>query len=187
MAKQLFSEGLMKMAGIPLEEEPKKILEPRRMEDREEQQKQEEYRELVELINQTGGHVDKLELSNSKLTELPNGLKEVNILELISASISELPVDLKIKRLNIHRSKNPKKIPSYDTLNLLYIYFSSVEEIGEYPNLKWLFCTDCPFLKKAKREARAQRMDVKEYIKQKHKLPQDCSIYIIVEQMDVYP
>ena len=90
----MIKDSLLKMAGIPLEEEPRKILEPRRIEDREEKRKQVEYKRLVELINQTGGHIDRLDLYNSKLTELPEGIISVKSLFLEGSSVEKLPNSL---------------------------------------------------------------------------------------------
>ena len=205
MTKQLFSEGLLKMAGIPLEEEPRKILEPRRVEDTEEKKKQaeykraqEEYKRVAEIIKQSEGRIGKLKLAYSKLTELPEGiisvkglflegssiqklpksLKKVGRLDLELTDIAELPVDLEVRDLRTVDCKYLKKIPSYISLELLIIFDSTVEEIGEYPKLEWLSCEDTPFAEKAKQEAQVQGMDVKEYIRQKHKLPKDCEVYI---------
>ena len=198
MTEQLFSESLLKMAGIPLEEEPRKILEPRRVEGREEKQKHADWKRVTELIRQTGGHIDLLDLSDSNLTELPEGiisahtvvlnsskiqklpssLKKVDILEFESAIVLELPEELKVKRLYLANCEFLEKIPSYKTLVVLSILETEVEEIGEYPRLKQLYCENTPFAEKAEQEAQVQGIDVVEYIKQKHKLPSDCIVEV---------
>ena len=198
MAKQLFSKGLLKMAGIPLEEEPRKILEPRRIEDREEKRKQEEYKRLVELFKQTGGKIKDLSLSRTPLTELPEGiisvkrlylfgskiqklpnsLKKVGRLELTQSKIEKLPEDLEIYELYAGNCESLKRVPSYKRLRFAVFEDSSVEEIGEYPELEWLVCTRSSFLEEAEQEAEAQKIDIRDYIRQKHKLPQSCKVYL---------
>ena len=198
MAKQLFSEGLLRMAGVPLEEEPRKILEPRRVEDRQKKGKQVEWKRLTELIKQTGGRIRELNLNNSELTELPEGiisanklilksskiqklpnsLKRVSILDLTESKIEKLPENLRVRAIIVEDCKYLKVVPTYSTLKALHLTDSTVEEIGEYPELEWLFCIRTPFLKKTGQEAKSQGIDVKEYIKQKHKLPQTCKVYL---------
>ena len=199
MAKQLFSEGLLKMAGVPLEEEPRKILEPRRIKGREEKKKQVEWKRITEMIKQTEGHFGRLNLMWLEVTELPEGiisakeldlrfsqiqklpnsLREVGTLLASDSELTELPESLNItNQLVAFQCKDLKKIPSYENLKYLDLRYSGVEEIGDYPKLKQLLGFRIPFLEKAKQEAESQGINVEEYIEQKHKLPKDCEVQI---------
>ena len=193
----MFKRTLLEMAGIVLEEEPRKILEPRRIEHREEKRKQADWNRITELIKQTGGKIDDLHLSKTRLTELPEGIISAEVLYLSYSSVQKLPNSLKeveqvlapeskltvlpedlniTNKLLIVDCKDLKKIPSYRNLKYLNFSYSGVEEIGEYPNCIIIQCTGSVFIEKAIQRAKSQGMDVKEYLKHKHDLPSYCKL-----------
>ena len=198
MAKQLFSEGMMKMANIPLDEEMDSMENSLKKES-EQGDSSSEYKKIEDLIRQTKGRLDVLDVAKSStLTELPEGiisaeemdlafsqikklpasLKRVNILYLSDSKIAELPANLQVEDIDAKNCKDLKSIPSYRRMIYLTFEDSGVEEIGQYPQLEQLYCENTPFAEKAIQEAESQGIDVEEYIKKKCKLPEACEVYL---------
>ena len=201
MTKQLFSEGLLKMAGVPLDEEMDSMENTLKKES-EQEDSSSEYKKIEDLIRQTGGHIERLDLYESKLTKLPEGiisvklflapysklthlpssLKKVEELWLIESAIKEIPVLEGIEFLAVHGCEDLKSIPSLPSLIDLNFADSGVEQIGEYPKLAFLqggnspLCTRIVQDEFGSEESEGMEKELLEYFVEHNKIPTICTV-----------